>query len=435
VSFGPATRFRYAGWDLDVSAGSLECRYELDGDDFVERYRFAGDLGRPGVDEAARLLYLLAGVSYYKAGAPPLVDLGDTPLRDGDAAIIRDFYLNGLGEFAFRNRLDLGGLRLVGGRRAGPPARARLERSRPLVPFGGGIDSIVTAESVRTVSDATLFVLSRQGDRFAAIEAAADVARLPVARAERLLDPRILDSGARGYLNGHVPVTGVVSAAAVLVAVLGGHDAVVMSNEWSASVGTVVEGGREVNHQYSKGKAFEDALRGALRAAFVEPPEYFSLLRPYSELWVARRFARLEAYHPVFRSCNRAFHVDPAARLEQWCGVCAKCCFVDLVLAPFVPARTLRAVFAGAEPLENPSLLPQFEALVGRGAPKPFECVGDVDECAVAAAVAAERADRAGCVLLGKLADPALTDGLARLLDPLGPTNTPAAYAPADLLG
>ena len=124
--------------------------------------------------------------------------------------------------------------------------------------------------------------------------------------------------------------------------------------------------------------------------------DVFSYLRPRSELWVGRRFAELSAFHGTFRSCNRAFHQDPAQRLDQWCGVCDKCCFIDLILAPFMAATELATVFGGSEPLDNPAnhaALP-VPARVSRPTTKPFECVGDADECRAALRLTARRDDR-----------------------------------------
>ena len=89
---------------------------------------------------------------------------------------------------------------------------------------------------VRQHADVALFVVSRPGDRFDAIERPAAVTGLPVVRADREIDPQLLRSRELGFLNGHVPVTGIISAIAVMAAALDGRDAVVMSNEWSASV-------------------------------------------------------------------------------------------------------------------------------------------------------------------------------------------------------
>jgi hypothetical protein len=207
------------------------------------------------------------------------------------------------------------------------------------------------------------------GARFDAIEAPAAVAGLPVARAGREIDPQLLRSAELGFRNGHVPVTGIISAIAVLAAVLDGRDAVVMSNEWSASVPTLEHDGRPVNHQYSKSASFEAAFRAVLGAAPESLPDYFSALRDRTELWVGGEFAALEAYHGTFRSCNRAFHIDPARRLDHWCGQCDKCCFIDLILAPFMSAAQLRDVFSVAgEPLAQEHLAPKFRTLLGHQA-------------------------------------------------------------------
>jgi hypothetical protein len=436
--------FRCDGYDVDPATGTLACRYSLGEHRFTERFAFPGGSGwdEPAATEAARWVFLLAGVSYYKTAAPPAVELPDTPLRPGEVEFLRSFYVDGLGEFAYRNGLDLSGLRIEAPALAAAPLPppVRMGGARPLVPFGGGIDSIVTVELVRPVADPALFVVGRPGDRFAAIERPAAVTGLPVVRAERQLDAQVLRSRELGFLNGHVPVTGIISALAVLAAVLHDRDAVVMSNEWSSSVGNLLVGDRMVNHQWSKGEAFEAGFRAVLAGSLGGAVDYFSRLRPYSELLIAERFARLERYHRSFQSCNRGFHIDPAQRLDHWCGQCDKCCFIDLILAPFLDAATLRNVFGGREPLDDLGLLPRFEDLVGTsGDVKPWECVGDVDECRAAVALATARPDRAASPVLQVLAarlgpdlpPPAAVESLLR---PRGAHFVPDAYATDDLL-
>jgi len=259
-------------------------------------------------------------------------------------------------------------------------------------------------EQVRRRADAALFVVSRPADRFDAIEQPAAVTGLPIVRAEREIDPQLLRSAELGFLNGHVPVTGILSAIAVLAAVLEDRDAVVMSNEWSASVPTIEYQGRPVNHQFSKSEEFEAALREILAADRAPLPGYFSWLRDRTELWVGQEFAALEPYHGSFRSCNKAFYADPARRYAHWCGQCDKCCFIDLILAPFLPAEALRRIFAvTGEPLADPGLAARFRSLLGAGA-KPFECVGEVTECRAAVLLAARRRDRDHDPLLPELA-------------------------------
>jgi hypothetical protein len=438
--------FRYQGFRIDAERGVLTCRYELDGREFTERVTLPLNGAGPrwhteAARAAARLVFLLAGVSYYKTAAPPLVDFGDTALTDAEQAFLREFYLQGLGEFAYRNSLDLTGLRLEASRAATPdaatpdPARDPSHPSRALVPFGGGIDSIVTVEHIKQRADVALFVVSRPADRFDAIEQPAAVTGLPVIRAEREIDPQLLRSAELGFLNGHVPVTGILSAIAVLAAVLDDRDAVVMSNEWSASVPTLEYQGRPVNHQFSKSEEFEAAFRGILAESTAAMPEYFSWLRDRTELWVGREFAALEPYHASFRSCNKAFYTDPARRLGHWCGQCDKCCFIDLILAPFVPRQALRRIFAvTGEPLDDAELAGKFRSLLGAGA-KPFECVGEVTECRAAVLLAARREDRTHDRLLQELAaevagwpDAPAAAEVEAMLRPVGRTFIPNEY-------
>ena len=443
-----AQRFSYLGFEVDEAADVLRCRYRLDDLTFAETFAFpSGRTWTPAALEAARLVFLLAGISYYKAGAPPVVDLGPTVLRPGDRELLHAFYVDGLGEFAYRNALSLADLQLVGGVDEGGPVPTGLASGggRPLVPFGGGIDSLVSVDLVtKAYDDVALFTVHRAGAPFSAIERAAAATGLPTLQVAREVDPQVLQPADPGrFLNGHVPITGILSAVAVLAAVLDGRDLVVMSNEWSASQANLEHGGRPVNHQWSKSEAFERAFRGALASALDPPVDWFSLLRARSELWVAQRVAQLERFHGVVHSCNRAFHLSSDARQERWCGECDKCCFIDLILAPFMDRTALEAIFAGREPLADEARLPQLRDLIGtRPDRKPFECVGDVDECRSATVLAAERPDRAGnAVLAALLADlgPEAVDtaraAVPRLLAPLGPQWVPDALLAAAPLG
>src|SRR6202020_1551127 len=169
-----------------------------------------------------------------------------------------------------------------------------------------------------------------------------------------------------------------------------------MATEWPSFTATVQTGDQAINHQYSKSATFEAAFRGVL-AQTPGLPEYFSALRARTELWIADRFAALTQYHSTFRSCNRAFHIDPARRLDHWCGQCDKCCFIDLILAPFLPAAKLGQIFHGHEPLNDPDLAGRFRALLGDAdLSKPFECVGEGNECRDAVLLAADRAGPGG---------------------------------------
>ena len=74
------------------------------------------------------------------------------------------------------------------------------------------------------------------------------------------LDPQLRALNDAGALNGHVPVTAIVTRAALLTAPLHGFDAVAMANERSASAGNLSWDGVEVNHQFSKSLRVERLL-------------------------------------------------------------------------------------------------------------------------------------------------------------------------------
>jgi hypothetical protein len=105
------------------------------------------------------------------------------------------------------------------------------------------------------------------------------------------------------------------------------------------------------------------------------------LLRPLSEIEIARRFAKHREYFGVFRSCNTAFRQARGARGRHWCCNCPKCRFVFLALSPFVAKPDLVEIF-GRNLLNDETQRDGFAELCGLRANKPFECVGETSESA-----------------------------------------------------
>ncbi len=418
--------FRYVG--LDVDGDSLEGHYDLDGRHFVERITFEGvtSLRRPALVGVAQLWYLLAGLSYYKAGAARRVDLGDTPVGPHGRALLVAALHEGLGEFSFRNDLPLDDVVISGGVDV-TTFLPTLDTARVLIPFGGGIDSVVTVNELDHL-DRSLFIVSPTAGRFAPLEATAAVTQLDVVRATRQLDPQIL-RGDDNFFNGHVPVTAMITVLAALAALASGHGAVAMSNEHSASAPNLRWKDRDVNHQWSKSWTAEVLLGAALEERV--GPEFVvaSYLRNRSELWVAQQFARAHQYHYVFRSCNRAFTQRPGDRAKNWCGECDKCLFINLVLAPFIEREALFHVF-DAEPLSDARLDLSLRSLIGLGLEhKPFECVGDPDESAVALRFVSQLPQWRDVTRLGELARLTPRDrSFDELLEPEGNSRVPARW-------
>ncbi|MGC1419998.1 MAG: hypothetical protein WA786_07765 [Acidimicrobiales bacterium] len=419
--------FTYVG--LDVTDTTLTARFDLDGRKFTEVATFegVGALTEPAPRAVATLWYLLAGLSYYKSGAARRVDLASTPITPSGRALLGAALHDGLAEFAYRNEITLDDVAIDGGVDAPTPPVA-LDAHRVLTPFGGGIDSVVTACELKGRVDQALFIVSPASGRFTPLEETAQTTGLPIVRVARSLDPQLLGDDPT-LLHGHVPVTAMITLLASTAAVASGRGGVVMSNEHSASSPNLRRNGADVNHQWSKSWLAEQLIADAVDEAFDGELVVASYLRDRSELWVAAVFSHLTEFHHVFRSCNRAFTQSNERRASAWCGECDKCLFINLVLAPFLPRATLREIFAG-EPLSDPARAEQLRTLVGLGAQhKPFECVGDPDESAVALAQVSALGEWADVTRLDELAQLISPDrDFADLLTPQGPSRVPAHW-------
>jgi hypothetical protein len=360
--------------------GTLTLRYAFDQAlEFTEVVEFGA--GSCGDERLWSLLAALAGVSYYKA-AGPLPIVVDPPLRAAERRAVELAYDDGLREFAVRNELPVPmPVELTASaapdRGVDTPPAGRL-----VVPIGGGKDSCVVAQILAPLDP--LLVSVRANPAAAAVAERLGLRHVVV---DRVIDPRLIALNGHGARHGHIPVTAITSAVTAVAASVYGGDTIVMANERSASAPTLRHRGHEVNHQYSKSFAYETAFADALAPGY----DYFSLLRPWSELAIARAFAAMPHLHDVFMSCNRAFVLDPGARSDGWCGHCPKCHFIYLVLAPFLAPDALVRIF-GADLLADASLTGSFRALFLDEA-RPFECVGEARECAAAVLLVSDRAE------------------------------------------
>jgi hypothetical protein len=393
--------FRFVRCGFDAATGVARLVYAFDdGPELVETVTLPGapfelDAARvEAAEQALRLLHLIAGVSYYKAAVPAEIRIDGYAIDAATAMLLDTVYLNGLGEFAYRNGLDLRGrIRFPFHPHpdplppAGEGARQIGLREHALVAIGGGKDSLVSIEALRAegVAQTVTWIGGSQ-----LIAACAAHTGLPTLNIGRQLAPQLFDLNRQGAWNGHIPVTAVNSAIMAFAAVVLGVDQVVFSNERSASYGSIIPGTGEVNHQWSKGWVFESAFGAHLQSHVAADLQYYSLLRPLSELAVARQFAKTDRYDAHFSSCNRNFHILGERPTSRWCGVCPKCHFVFLALAPFVPKLRLVGI-VGRNLLDDPAQTAGFDALLEYQDHKPFECVGEGRESRAAMAALAQR--------------------------------------------
>jgi hypothetical protein len=403
--------FRFVRCGFDAASGIAQLVYAFDqGPELVETITVPGapfllDEHRDAsVEQALRLLHLIAGVSYYKAAVPDDIRLDSYAIDSDTAGLLDTIYVEGLGEFAYRNGLKLRGkIRFpstlstfpdVPGTVLGTKARADLAglRKHALVAIGGGKDSLVSIEALRHLGIAQT-VTWIGGSQL--IAACAQRTGLPTLNIGRQLAPQLFEYNRQGAWNGHIPVTAVNSAILVFAAMVLGVDQVVFSNERSASYGSLIlapDGSTtsEVNHQWSKGWAFEQAFAAHVRQHVAADLRYYSLLRPLSELAVARQFAKSDRYDAWFSSCNRNFHLLGERPANRWCGICPKCHFVFLALAPFMPKPRLVGIF-GRNLLDDPAQMAGYDALFEFHDHKPFECVGEARESRAAMAALTTR--------------------------------------------
>ena len=387
--------FRFVRCAFDAATGVAQLVYAFDdGPELIETVTVPGapfvlDSERAAaVERALRLLHLITGISYYKAAVPPDIRIESYSIDADTAALLTLIYENGLGEFAYRNGLTLHGrIHFPHTANNGAAAPVLGLRDHALVAIGGGKDSLVSIEALRTLGVAQT-VTWIGGSQL--IKACAERTGLPTLNIGRALAPQLFDYNREGAWNGHIPVTVLNSAILVLAALLHGVDQVVFSNERSASYGSLIEGTGEVNHQWSKGWECESAFGDYVQREIAADLNYYSLLRPLSELAVARQFAKSDRYDAHFSSCNRNFHILGERPASRWCGVCPKCHFVFLALAPFMPKPRLMGIF-GRNLLDDPAQTAGYDALLEFQDHKPFECVGEGRESRAAMAALAAR--------------------------------------------
>jgi hypothetical protein len=419
--------FQFVDYKFDQAQKRLDLHYAFkDAEAFTETIVFPSGTrtltvqDRDALDRAIRLYFLLAGVSYYKAAIPDKIRCLPFTLDRHTAQFCEEVYRAGLGEFAYRNNIKLRFSFVPDVEDTQKPIKLDLPH-RLLVPVGGGKDSTVTIELLKKEGFDMALIASAGKSLPQPIADIMKVADLPSFHVQRFISPKLMELNAQGALNGHVPITAILSSLLVICAILYGYDTIVQSNEGSASEPNVIYDGLAVNHQYSKSFDFEKAFQAYVQDRISPSIRYFSLLRPMTETAISARFAKYCApYFSVFRSCNTAFRQDEERRGSRWCCACPKCRFVFLALAPFMKKEDLVRIF-GKNMLDDPIQEEGYRQLCGLSGHKPFECVGEIHESAKLMLFLSTHPDWQNAVIPASLgrdlkhAETAFDDGLAPL--------------------
>ena len=370
--------FTFDDFKIDITSNRLLFHYSFD-DVLHFEHELTLDLSTvkdPQEIEAAVFAVGMAEIpSYYKNFCPPKIIIKAGKLNSEQVAFWAKLYEKGLGEFFYKNQIDFRDLINIEVAPTAPDIHLATRwpsGEKYLVPVGGGKDSLVTTEMLKGKGkDFTWFMLEPL-PLLAKLQEVAGVEN--VITIGRSVEKNFGSfKNFEGAYNGHVPITAVYIFSAALAAQIHGFKYVALSIERSAEEGNLTYLGNEINHQYSKTFEFEKAAHEYIQK-HINPELYvFSLLRNLYEVHIFERFVKYEKYFPYFISCNRGL------KIGKWCGECAKCAFVFMGLAAFLPLEKVVEIF-GKNLFKDLTLEPIFQEFIGHGSGKPFDCVGTYEE-------------------------------------------------------
>ena len=270
-------RFFYRGYSTEETLNELKITYtfEIEGlSEFTPTWIFPKNGNTqvkwnedPLMKKMIFSLGMVELVSYWKITCSPQVVIEAGTLNEDQILWWKDLYFNGLGEFFYVNKITEadpeGFMEMVcalGEEVKKPHDYAKKQDTTGsekgvLVPVGGGKDSAVTLELLKS-ADVPVFayIINPRGATIHTTESA-DLDADHVISVHRTLDKRMLQLNKEGFLNGHTPFSALVAFSTVIAARMAGLSYIALSNESSANESTVQ--GSTVNHQYSKSFKFE----------------------------------------------------------------------------------------------------------------------------------------------------------------------------------
>lgn len=377
--------FTFGEYEFDQATFAATFSYSFKDYQFTERIQFTGqgsDYNRDVLVRALDLAHLLIGVSYYKAFPTREVAFRSGGVDEWQADFFNKVYQEGLSQFAFENNLTRDDLaHFTANGIANDAVNYQAVDGAPLVLQSGGKDSLLLASLLEEKAHTYTPWFMQNSEHHPAV---LDTLTSPLVLAKRQLDMKALQQAREaGGLNGHVPVTFIVLACALVQAILLGKDTVLAAIGHEGEEPHTVVGDLQITHQWSKTWAAEQLFAEYVRRYISPSLRVGSPLRGFSELKITELFVEKcwPRYAHEFSSCNRANYIQGHTNQRlQWCGECPKCANSYLLFAAFVGPSELAELFGG-DMFARPSLTETFKGLLGvDDVMKPFECVGEVDE-------------------------------------------------------
>ena len=397
----PDAIFRFLSYYFDRSTRTATFVYQgIDNVIFTEKVYFAPKPGSETdtfnilddpelnqlLDQAMFLAFILIGTSYYKAHPTAKVRL-DHPLDQFQAKFFSSVYQEGLSQYAFENRLARSNLATF-------YATNNYQNKGPISYRGqgiltlqsGGKDSLLVAELLneKNIKFTPWYISSSPDHSHPNIIDHLDDSFNPqkASIVYRQIDHSHLQQS--GGLNGHVPVTYIVEALAIIQAILNHQNIILTSIGREGEEPHAIIGDLPVNHQWSKTWQAEQLMTEYIKRYLSPDLHLGSPIRQFSELRIADLFVQKcwQKFGYSFSSCNEAnYKQNNQNTTLKWCGHCAKCANSYLLFCPFIPPQFLQALFNDRDLFLDPDLIPIFKGLLGVGGEmKPFECVGSIEE-------------------------------------------------------
>jgi hypothetical protein len=380
--------FIFEDYGYDKTTKKAYFRYSFeDGRSFEESYTF--DNTHESYDEeilqrALRLAHLVIGTSYYKTFPSPEVLIKNDTIDGWQAMFLSNVYQEGLSQYAFENNLTRDDLAHFMGTGDAELA-VSYAGSGVLSLQSGGKDSLLTASMLHEsgVTFTSLYVANGPTHP-SLIDELGEVFIV-----DRAIDrPALKQAADDGAKNGHIPITYVIMSIALVQAILTNKGSVLTSIGHEGEEPHAQIGDLSVTHQWSKTWPAEQHFAEYVQRYISKDLRIGSPLRRYSELRVAELFAEKAwaKYGHEFSSCNRINYKQGNDNSTlKWCGECSKCANSYLLFAPFIEPDDLKSLFNGQDLFVKPLLTETFKGLLGiDGVPKPFECIGEIDELRLA---------------------------------------------------